>query len=223
MAKRKRKTRDLESLNRKSRPRSVNVLLFVACEGKTEEEYLRALLNHRYEGRIVLKPIMRGKRAGIRTDIGSLVDGAKRFEVNPDLEGSSRFKGSSIDMWIICDADPDSNETHKQKLINWLKSQNHFAAISANAIEGWLLTHFSEKRPVTPKEALQELRKVYKGYEKGVKISADLISRTDEAYAREKQFWKNQEWDGSSVWPEDRVSQMPNLIDYLDNLAQSRG
>ena len=124
-------------------------------------------------------------------------------------------------IWIICDV--DQNEVHREALERWRREgDRHRSALQSAALEGWLLRHFdTPRRPSTAAEAIKLLSVEWSRYAKGCDIPKWLIECTNEARHREKQLLKGQ--DNSGAWPVDRSSQMPALIDYLDERARRRG
>lgn len=181
---------------------------FFCAEGQTEERYVRALLQYRYEDMFAPQPLgPRSRRPGRETSLVNLIDHARKAE----KQWTRSERGQAI--WIVCDA--DANEPHREALKRWLNEENHRCAMQAVSIEAWLLQHFTDaSRPLTADEALAHLRKRWPGYTKGIEVPKWLIDRTDEACKRERDFLRGA--TNSDAWPVERSSQFPSLITYLD-------
>ncbi len=196
--------------------RRIREEVHLCVEGASEEQYLRALLDHRYPGHFT--PVFVGRRGrgrGCGTSLINLLKMARKHEENM---GGAACRAV---IWIICDV--DQNEVHREALERWRREgDRHRSALQSAALEGWLLQHFDKpRRPSTAAEAIELLSVEWPRYDKGCDIPKWLIQRTDEARRREKQLLKGQ--DNSGAWPVERSSQMPALIDYLDERARRRG
>ncbi|WP_158247575.1 RloB domain-containing protein [Actinomyces qiguomingii] len=184
---------------------------FFCAEGQTEERYVRALLQYRYEDMFAPQPSgPRSRRPGRETSLVNLIDHARRAE----KQWKRSERGQTI--WIVCDA--DANEPHREALERWLNEEgDHRCAMQAVAIEAWLLQHCDgATRPFTAEEALRRLQKQWPGYAKGIEVPKWLIDHTDEACKRERDFLRGA--TNSGAWPVERSSQIPSLIAYLDEL-----
>lgn len=191
--------------------------VYVACEGQSEWKYLQAVMAFRYQRKIVINRVGVGGSSGRhRTSVAGLIADLKTFERNPE-PGYRRHEA----LWLVCDADPESNASHTAILEEWREAENHHAAIQSSALEGWLVTHLSDKRPYPPKAALDELMRLLSGYRKGGPIPGTVIELTDEACRRERAYVA--QFYNSGVWPPERCAQMPALITYLDELARKAG
>ena len=181
---------------------------FFCAEGQTEELYVRALLQYRYEGMFAPQPLgPRSRRPGRETSLVNLIEHARRAE----KQWKRSERGQTI--WIVCDA--DANAPHREALKRWLKDESHRCAMQAVSIEAWLLKHCDgATRPLTAGEAFSRLQKQWPEYVKGRDIPKWMIERTDEACKRERDFLAGK--NGSGVWPVERSSQLPALIAYLD-------
>ena len=198
--------------------RRIREEVHLCVEGTSEEKYLRALLDHRYPGHFT--PVFVGRRGrgrGCGTSLINLLEAARKHEET--MGGAARQTVMVI--WIICDV--DQNEVHREALERWRREGGrHRSALQSAALEGWLLRHFdTPRRPSTAAEAIKLLSVEWSRYAKGCDIPKWLIECTNEARHREKQLLKGQ--DNSGAWPVDRSSQMPALIDYLDERARRRG
>lgn len=184
-------------------PREV---LDLIVEGATEKAYLQALLDYRYPG--VFAPQWHRSGLGSRTSLKDLLDKARREE----REGRCQDV-----IWVVCDV--DKNEVHRNLLEKWREvDAAHRSALQAVSIEGWFLQHLdTPARPTSSGEALRLVSNQWTGYKKGHTIPEWLIAQTDRACDRERSFLGRQRND--RVWPADRSSQIPLLIDYLDERA----
>lgn len=209
------KKRPQTNLTRRKRNLAIKTPIFVACEGKTEIAYLKALIANRYLDQFTLRSVVQPSKQGKRTDLGSLVDQLEHFEIRCQESG---FKKGHTNLWLVCDADPMSNERHTTALTNWLRHDNHRTAISDNSIEGWFLTHFTNARPSSPSEALNKLQHHCPNFKKGGPIPIAIIESTDTACARERQYWTTCDQTETQVWPARGASQMPLLISFIDDL-----
>lgn len=188
----------------------------LCVEGPSEEQYLRALLDHRYPEHFT--PVFvgrRGRKRGRKTSLINLLKMARKHE---KTMGGAACRSV---IWIICDV--DQNEPHREALECWRREgDRHRSALQSAALEGWLLQHFDKpRRPSTAAEAIELLSVEWPRYDKGCDIPKWLIECTNEACHREKQLLKGQ--DNSGAWPVERSSQMPALIGYLDERARRRG
>ena len=196
---------------------SVKPVVYVACEGISEWKYLQALAHFRYDRAIVINRVgAGGSRRGNRTSVAGLVADLRKFERKPD----SGYRPCDA-LWLVCDADPQSNASHTAMLEEWLVVENHHAAIQSSSLEGWLVTHLTDTRPYPPKVALKELTRLLPDYRKGGPIPKTVIAQTDVACRRERAYAA--QFDYSGVWPPERCAQMPALIAYLDELASQVG
>lgn len=188
----------------------------LCVEGASEEKYLRALLDHRYPKHFTPKFVgRRGRKRGRKTSLINLLKMARKHE---KTMGGAACRSV---IWIICDV--DQNEPHREALECWRREgDRHRSALQSAALEGWLLQHVDKpRRPSTAAEAVSLLGDQWPRYDKGCDIPKWLIECTDEARHREKQFLGGR--DNSGAWPVDGSSQMPALIDYLDEQARRRG
>ena len=196
--------------------RRIREEVYLCVEGSSEEQYLRALLDHRYPGHFIPKFVgRRGRKRGRKTSLINLLEMARKHEENM---GGAACRAV---IWIICDV--DQNEVHREALERWRREgDRHRSALQSAALEGWLLQHFdTPRRPSTAAEAIELLSVEWSRYAKGCDIPKWLIQRTDEACRREEQLLGRR--DNSGAWPVERSSQMPALIGYLDERARRRG
>lgn len=196
--------------------RRIREEVHLCVEGSSEEQYLRALLDHRYPGHFIPKFVgLRGRKRGRKTSLINLLEMARNHE---KTMGGAACRAV---IWIICDV--DQNEVHREALECWRREvDRHRSALQSAAFEGWLLQHFDKpRRPSTAAEAIELLSVEWPRYDKGCDIPKWLIQRTDEARRREEQLLGRR--DNSGAWPVERSSQMPALIGYLDERARRRG
>ena len=196
--------------------RRIREEVYLCVEGSSEEQYLRALLDHRYPGHFTPKFVgRRGRGRGCGTSLINLLKMARNHE---KAMGGAACRAV---IWIICDV--DQNEVHREALERWRREgDRHRSALQSAALEGWLLQHFdTPRRPSTAAEAIKLLSVEWSRYAKGCDIPKWLIQRTDEACRREEQLLGRR--DNSGAWPVKRSSQMPALIGYLDERARQRG
>lgn len=176
---------------------------------------MRALIKYRYGGHIRYQPVVKrshGRSVG-RTSLLDLIVRCQRYE---ERGGDAYSSGQPI--WIVCDADARSNEPHRVSLEGWLAARTyHYAAIQANAIEGWILSRYKDTHPGGSRQAREQLKKVCPGYAKGAEVSAETIAGVDDACERERR-WARQH-PGRGVWPGDQYLQMPDLVAFLDDLV----
>lgn len=180
---------------------------FYACaEGKTEQAYIRALLDYRHP-RSFTPEFIKSK-----SSLSNLIDDARR---------AAKHAAKNSCIWIICDV--DENETHKDKLELWLSESPtlHRIAMQSPAIEGWFLQHCDKpSRPSTSQAALDQLIAQWPEYVKGKEIPKWLIQNTDIAKKRETDYLRGRV--SNEPFPAPGSSQMPDLIDYLDELSSKR-
>ena len=177
-------------------------------EGKTEEQYVRKLVEERYQEHVV--PVFWG--ASHETSLRNLIETVQRRSKTDDI-------GEGV--WIICDA--DENVAHVSQLKNWLRKNDKFhrVAVTRPCIEYWLLLHYVDSpRCSNAKAAVNELKGHVSGYAKGKPLPADLLLMTDRAVKRERTL--SASFGSSNVWPNRNCSQIPDLIDWLDALAKRR-
>lgn len=190
------------------------VPIYLCVEGATERAYIEALLEFRYTGTFVPRFLGgSGRRSNPHSSLKNLIELARREE----NRWNRRTKSSSC-IWIVCDA--DQNAVHQDMLEHWISQAplNHRVAIQSASIEAWFLQHFDNpSRPTTNEAALGALKAKWKTYSKGCEIPKWLIDRTDEALHREKQFVTNR--DSTTLFPAAGSSQIPSLIEYLDQIA----
>lgn len=148
------------------------------------------------------------RRASGEGTLINLLEAARKHEKT--MGGAAR----QTVIWIICDV--DQNEVHREALERWRREgDRHRSALQSAALEGWLLRHFdTPRRPSTAAEAIELLSVEWPRYAKGCDIPKWLIESTNEARHREEQLLGRR--DNSGAWPVERSSQMPALIDYLD-------
>lgn len=219
----KKRTRSRVERNRRAphQKKSALPLIIIVGEGQTEDQYVRALARHRYDGLIALKPFkQRGNSTGRRTDLKSLVGKAVEAEkANPTAHG----------IWIICDR--DRNEAHRTVLDSWCaasgngrKSVHHGISMNVPEFEYWLLLHFvSDPKCNAVREAEKRLRNDHvPNYEKGQEISATIIEAVNTACANAKQANATSVASAGGTndcWSIGRWTGMPDLIAYCDSVT----
>lgn len=190
--------------------RKLRELIYICAEGATEEAYIKALFEYRYPELFAPKFLGRtGNRQSRKTSLVNLIDAARLEE-----KSWGRQRKSSGCIWIVCDV--DQNSTHRGELERWIaiNPEQHRIAMQSVSIEAWFLQHFENpKRPTESKEALKALRAEWRQYQKGCEIPKWLIDCTDNALKFESMFAKDR---GNDLFPAVGVSQMPDLIVYLD-------
>lgn len=190
------------------RDRMPKARVVFCVEGKTEEQYLRKLVEERYQGHVV--PVFWG--SSHRSSLKNLIQTVQRQSKTDDV-------GEGV--WIICDS--DQNSVHVAQLEEWLRedAKCHRVAVTNPCIEYWLLLHYVDSpRCSNAKAAVTELRKHLTGYVKGRPLPADLLQRTNRAVERERK--RSVSFGNRGVWPDGKCSQIPLLIDWLDVLVERR-
>ncbi|QPK81963.1 RloB domain-containing protein [Schaalia sp. ZJ405] len=216
MNSRKRRPLSDRSRGRRNQSRTPREIVYICAEGKTEEQYIRALCEYRYP-RLFAPHFLtrRGSQSARKTSLLNHLQEAKRIE----RQWTRYDRGQSI--WIICDV--DQNEVHCEDLIQWVKSdpEHHRVAIQSCSIEAWFVQHFdSTCRPGSNEEAFDALQKRWPKYTKGCEIPAWLIEQTDFAVTNENHYLATRRGERQGVWPVERSSQMPEFISYLDSRAK---
>lgn len=192
---------------RVSRPVMPRVVFCV--EGRSEREYLDALRRVRYDDRIAFHYWSRGSKSSLR----NLVEECQRRRNRGEDPGEG--------LWIV--GDTDENVVHRSQLESWLTSDElmHHAALTDPCLELWLLLHYTDPaRARDAHRAEAELVRYLPGYRKGHALPDSLIERTEEAMARMHGRVGPGQADG--LWPGPRVSQLPALIGWLDQLVRVR-
>ena len=96
------------------------------------------------------------------------------------------------------------------------------SVLQAAGIEGWIIQHLDKpERCASVSEAERVLKRRWDGYTKGCGFPKWLIGRTAQTCDCEQQFLDGR--DNSGVWPVDRSSQIPALVEYLDERAAREG
>lgn len=208
MVKRKSRATDQNRGIRKPGTRRLREQVCFVVEGKSEQQYLRALLNERYNNFTPHFPRTSG------SSLVNLVKAARKEE----RSWKRNQRGQVI--WIVCDV--DQNAPHRQILEAWLgEAESHRSALQSVALEGWLLQHQDQSsRPATNEDAFKALVNQWGGYRKGCEIPKWVIKNTKRACQRERDFLGT---SASGAWPQERSSQMPHLIAYLDERASQLG
>lgn len=129
-AKRKSRMTDGRRGRRQVGTQRVREKVRLCVEGPSEEQYLRALLEHRHPGVFVPDFCGRtGKRPDRKTSLRNLLEQARRAEADAtraDLD---------LAIWIVCDV--DQNDAHRSQLVRRLdKSEPHRSALQSAGIEG---------------------------------------------------------------------------------------
>ena len=178
-------------------------------EGASEEAYLRAILNYRYDDAFAF---VFWRSRGSKSSLRSLIEHVRRRLRDGEDPGDG--------VWIVCDT--DQNSIHSALLEKWLDDDEelHHAALTDPCLEFWLILRYAQA-PVSAgaRQAEKELRGHMPGYRKGRPLPADLISRVDDAVRRERR--RTGGADRAGAWPRERSSQMPALIIWLDRLRAS--
>ena len=196
--------------------RPVREQVHLCVEGLSEDQYVRALLDLRYPSLFTPAFIgQKGRKQGRKTSLVNLVNAVRRAKREKPRELRE------VTIWIV--GDVDQNDVHREYLEDWrAESKWHRSVLQAVGIEGWILQHFDKPdRCSSVSEAERILKKRWTGYVKGCEFPEWLINRTAQACGRERQFLGSR--DNSGVWPVDRSSQMPALIEYLDERAARKG
>lgn len=180
-------------------------LVYFCVEGDTEEAYIKGLMRHSYGGHLV--PKFRGSRHN--TSLKNLLEAAKR---GPD-DGDT-----PVGTWIVCDT--DENGVHQEELYRWAarKPAEHRYALTNPCLEYWLILHYSDTAScLTPIAAEAELRKHLSDYKKGT-LPDSIFDGTEAALSRESRRHPAPAAPQQG-WPEQRSSQIPRLIVWLDQRA----
>ncbi len=183
--------------------------LVVFCvEGQSEESYIKALRELRYNDEIAFQFL---SEPG--TSLKNLLNACRRAVKKPDFKDSSAY-------WIVCDV--DRNRDHARELKRWLEGERNRIALSNPCLEYWLLLHFtSSPKCSSAKAALGKLRQHWPDYRKGLgssdKFWERIVEKTEDAVrcetARQKSMGRK-----PSAWPDGPGSQMPMLVEWLDEL-----
>lgn len=214
MAKSKTRVRSRQTRGRRiARGRSLKPLVVFAVEGATERVYINALITHRYGNRIT--PSFAETR-----DRSSLTNLVSQIESKMQRDG-----GGAEGAWIVCDT--DANACHREKLEEWLsRSERHHAAISHPCIEYWFVLHVkSTSRSLDAQHVVKELNNEWRGgnrYKKGALIPADLIDATEDAIKRASTRRKSLD-SGADAWNSPQWTDMPELVEWLDDLDPQNG
>lgn len=183
-------------------------LVVFAVEGETEREYLKALRTNRYDDRIAFTFAPTGTGTSL-TDLVSAI------------ERKIKWDGAQAqEAWIVCDT--DQNACHRDRLNAWItRSEQHHAVISHPCIEYWLILHIrSTSSSLDAQHAATELDRAWPGkgsYKKGAPIPAELIDATDLASQRVLER-RRCLGGGSDAWDSPQWTDMPELIEWLDDL-----
>lgn len=210
MARPARKTRAVANRGRRTGKRPVKVRVVFAVEGESEKSYLQALLRVRYDEHFTF--VFWNKRD--QPSLKNLVEVCRRHQADGEDPGAG--------IWIV--GDTDRNLDHRPQLEDWLGAAPHLAhaALTDPCLELWLLLHYADpKAAYDAHGAAKELQKHLPGYAKGRPLPSDLINRTDDALRRMAARGTSSGTDG--CWPGPRVSQLPELIRWLDGLIPARG
>ena len=187
----------------------IKSLVVFCVEGKTEESYIKALRKFRYNDEIAFHFI--NERG---TSLKNLVEACRRAAKNRDLRGGSAC-------WIVCDV--DRNKGYFDALDKWLQETKNRIALSTPCLEYWLLLHFVDSPNCsTAARALDELRQHWPEYKKGLDPSKGfekIVEKTEDAVSRERTRQRSMDRD-PKAWPDGPGSQMPTLIEWLDELAK---
>lgn len=162
-AKRKSRTIDSRSGRRQVGTQRVREKVRLCVEGPSEEQYLRALLEHRYPGLFTPDFCRRtGKGPDRKTSLHNLLKHARRAEHNATRDDRH------LVIWIVCDV--DQNDAHRLQLVKWLdESDRHRSALQSVGIGGWIVQHFDKaQRCLTAGEAEQALRSIWPSYTRRV-------------------------------------------------------
>lgn len=185
--------------------------LVVFCvEGQSEESYIKALRELRYNDEIAFQfPLERG------TSLKNLLEACRLAANNPDCRDSAAY-------WIVCDV--DRNRDHADDLDGWLQEARNRIALSNPCLEYWLLLHFtSSPKCSNAANAKKELKRHRPEYRKGLgpsdKFWERIVEKTDDAVERETTRQSSMRRD-PSAWPDGPGSQMPALIAWLDELLE---
>ena len=184
--------------------------LVVFCvEGQSEESYIKALREFRYNNEIAFQFL--NERG---TSLKNLMDACRQAVNKPDLRDCAAY-------WIVCDV--DRNRVHADDLNGWLQEARNRIALSNPCLEYWLLLHFtSSPKCSNAKAALDKLRQHWPEYKKGLqpfKRFEEIVGKTEGAVRYETARQKSMERK-PSVWPDGPGSRMPELIAWLDGLAE---
>ena len=172
-------------------------------EGKTEERYLSALQQSRYDHRLVLK----SEAPKNASSLFNLIKAARRSEKD--------HRGSHI--WIICDT--DENSAHREALESWLReSEYHHIALIHPSIEYWLLEHLCDAAsPQNARQATEALKARMPEYRKGASLSS-VTDGIDKACERERKRWNSA--GQPDLWGGSTGTTCHLMIGFLDELAQ---
>lgn len=174
------------------------------AEEKSEEQYIKALIQKRYNSEIAVKFWRQRNRSSLK----ELIDRARKRANEEDT-------GEGI--WIVCDS--DENQSHIKPLINWLEEapEHRHAAVTEPCLEHWLLLHYVDSPDCNnAADAERKLKKHLSGYEKGSSLPDALIDATDEAVRRQALAGT------TGAWSTPQISQMRDLITWLDALRHNR-
>lgn len=211
----KRKAKDAKSLKRRAPVRSSYDKVLIVCEGeKTEPMYFEGLVDF-YEL----------NTANVRIDgkCGSSPSSVVACAI--DLYRDEQRKGDPYDR-VYCVVDRDNHadfEAAMERLRAQKPVNTFFSIVSVPCFEYWLLCHFTYTRSefcAAGKRSagditLEELRKYWHGYEKGVK---DAFLKLKDQLCFAKANARRGLEDAMVSGGENPMTRVYELVEYLQNL-----
>lgn len=178
-------------------------LIWIFCEGKSEENYFKQLIAFERLKKVNIKNPK-------KTDPLGIVNEAIFFKKNGKiLEGDE----------IFCVFDTGNINADLLKKVIQLSKKNKIKLITSYpCFEYWILCHFEKySQPGGPAEIISRLKKSFKGYKKGDPELYNLTKgRIDEAIRNVKSTLKNsKKKNKKSQYPS---TQIHELIRYLRSL-----
>lgn len=201
-----RRKRDSQSRSKRNfRQRDLKPLVCCVAEGKTEKEYVSALVRKKYGSSV--KIVFPGRASDSQSSLKNHLKQARELLKEYKLAKSC---------WIICDI--DKNLDHRADFEAWVgkNPDKHRAAFSHPSIELWFLSHF--EKPIgcrTETEATKRLNNHLRGYRKGDRQQLEgLVERTSIAIENNKMLGKTPTVD--EIFNQKTGTQIPTFIYYLD-------
>lgn len=196
---------------RKEGTRKAERKVYIVCEGKTEQNYFTGLRTRNSGVEII--PVY-----GKCTDPKSIIDFAQEKMNNKwsiDLD-----EGDGV--WCAFDVDENTNQALTEAKA---KAKDIQIALSNPCFELWLLLHYKTiLSQISREEALQELKKFIKYYDKGKNISPLLAEKTPIAITNAKRLnqihYKNKV---SLIGRESNPStQVFKLVEFIEQLSKKK-
>ncbi len=167
-----------ESIRRKSRELKPRSLIFVVCEGKSEENYFRHYKSISRELSINIWKFDRDSQNMI-----------KKFKNKIKYDGI--VMGENDKAWFVFDMDVNDNRVEEARAI--LSKNNYNLALSIPSFELWILLHYRlwEVENSSKQDVEDELKKYIKEYSHGMDAYPIIYKHTQKAIERAKKLFEN--------------------------------